>query len=193
MGPWCSFNVACYGDSHTHTHTHTFSLMKGRIHLTEFSLHPSILAETFPPVLAVIPPDPPCRTHMVPGCAEHTQLSQWITPLSHPSSRDPLTSFLLSPHSLPFCSYLCLLLLPSTVREPPSASPNPSPPPLNLPASFLLYACFSVAGSSTCLITSHPVARIVFFPLSPCSCGTACVYLFGDYVLESGVALVQLP
>lgn len=80
-----------------------------------------------------------------------------------PPSGDPLTSFLLSPHSLPFCSYLRLLLLPSAVREPPSAGPNPSPPPWNLPASFLLHACFSVAGSSTCLITSHPVARIVFF------------------------------
>lgn len=177
VGPWCSFKVACYGDSHTHTQT--FSLMKGRIHLTEFSLHPSILAETFPPVLAVIPPDPPCWTHMVPGIAEHTQLSQWITPLSHPSSRDPLTSFLLSPHSLPFCSYLCLLLLPFTVREPPSASSNPSPPPLNLPASFLLYACFSVAGSSTCLITSHPVARIVFPPFSLLLRHCLCLCIWG--------------
>lgn len=65
--------------------------------------------------------------------------------ISSAPSRDPLTSFLLSPHSLPFCSYLCLLLLPSTVREPPSASPNPLPPPFKS-SSLLPPPCLLLSG-----------------------------------------------
>lgn len=41
--------------------------------------------------------------------------------------------------------------------------PSHPTPPLNLPASFLLHACISAAGSSTCLFTSLPVVRICYF------------------------------
>lgn len=118
----------------------TFSLMKGRLHLTEFSLHPSILAQTFPPALAEIPPDPPCWTHMVPGWAEHTQLSQWITPtISSPPLRGP--TYILPPLSTLFTILLVSLLASTSLHgertticwpkslASPLKSPSLLPPP----------------------------------------------------------------
>lgn len=85
--------------------------------------------------------DPPRSPHVVSGCACPAQPVD--NPTTSSSPRDRLTSFLLCLHSLPFSSYLHWAPLPSSVREAPSARPNPKPastPPtplrLNLPDSF---------------------------------------------------------
>ena len=64
-------------------------------------------------------------------------------PVDNPTTSSPpwdrLTSFLLCPRSLPFSLYLRSAPLPSTLRESPSAIPNPRathqpPPPLKSPS-----------------------------------------------------------
>lgn len=122
--------------------------------------------------------DPPRSPHVVSGCACPAQPVD--NPTTSSSPRDRLTSFLLCLHSLPFSSYLHWAPLPSSVREAPSARPNPKPAstPPNLsvlkPPRLLLHTHISTAGSNTCSLTSLPV-RNAHPP--PQSNPFACIFL----------------
>lgn len=123
--------------------------------------------------------DPPGSPHMVPGCARPAQPVD--NPTTSSSPRDRLTSFLLCLRSLPFSSYLHWAPLPFSVREAPSARPNPKPastppnPSLLKPPRLLLRTHISTAGSNTCSLTSLPVVRNAHPP--PESNPFACILL----------------
>lgn len=130
---------------------------------------------------------------MVPGWAEHTQLSQWITPTI--SSPPPGTH--LHPSSSLHTRYHSARILPCFCFPPqwenhhlPAQIPRlPLEISQSLSSSMLASQWQEAAPASL----PHILLPEFFFPLSPCSSCPACVYVFVDYVLESGVASVQLP